>query len=89
MKQLWLIIKREYITKIRNKSFIIMTFISPLIILILGILIGYLTDINNNSQKNIIVFDESFVFFKTFKNTKTYLGMLIYSQKYSRNTVFF
>ena len=47
-----------------------MTFISPLIILILGILIGYLTDINNNSQKNIIVFDESFVFFKTFKNTK-------------------
>ena len=70
MKQLWLIIKREYITKIRNKSFIIMTFISPLIILILGILIGYLTDINNNSQKNIIVFDESFVFFKTFKNTK-------------------
>lgn len=70
MKQLWLIIKREYITKIRNKSFIIMTFISPLVILILGILIGYLTDINNNSQKNIIVFDESFVFFKTFKNTK-------------------
>ena len=70
MKQLWLIIKREYITKIRNKSFIIMTFISPLIILILGILIGYLTDINNNSQKNIIVFDESFVFFKTFKNKK-------------------
>lgn len=70
MKQLWLIIKREYITKIRNKSFIIMTFISPLIILILGILIGYLTDINSNSQKNIIVFDESFVFFKTFKNTK-------------------
>lgn len=70
MKQLWLIIKREYITKIRNKSFIIMTFISPLIILILGILIGYLTDINNNSQKNIIVFDESLVFFKTFKNTK-------------------
>ena len=70
MKQLWLIIKREYITKIRNKSFIIMTFISPLIILILGILIGYLTDINNNSQKNIIVFDESFVFIKTFKNTK-------------------
>ena len=70
MKQLWLIIKREYITKIRNKSFIIMTFISPLIILILGILIGYLTDINNNSRKNIIVFDESFVFFKTFKNTK-------------------
>ena len=70
MKQLWLIIKREYITKIRNKSFIIMTFISPLIILILGILIGYLIDINNNSRKNIIVFDESFVFFKTFKNTK-------------------
>ena len=56
MKQLWLIIKREYITKIRNKSFIIMTFISPLIILILGILIVYLTDINNNYQKNIIVF---------------------------------
>ncbi|MDO4880945.1 MAG: ABC transporter permease [Capnocytophaga sp.] len=70
MKQLCLIIEREYITKIRNKSFVIMTFVSPLAIIFLSFFIGYLTNINNNSQKNITIFDESTLFSQTFKNTK-------------------
>jgi len=59
MNHLPLIIKREYLTKVRNKAFIIMTFLSPLIIVGLFSLVAYLSQLNNNKQKNITVLDQS------------------------------
>lgn len=59
MNHLPLIIKREYITKVRNKAFIIMTFLSPLIMIGLFSLVAYLSQLNNTKQKNISVLDES------------------------------
>lgn len=59
MNHLPLIIKREYINKVRNKSFIIMTFLSPLIMIGLGLLIGFLTSLNKNKERVIDVVDES------------------------------
>lgn len=70
MRQLWLIIEREYLTKIRNKSFIIMTFISPVAIILLGCLIGYLTSMNNSSTKEVIILDESASFSTDFKDSE-------------------
>ena len=37
MNKIWLIIKREYLVRVRKKSFIIMTFLAPL--LMAGIMI--------------------------------------------------
>ena len=72
MKNLKIITKREYINKIRNKSFIVMTFVSPLIVIIFGALIGYLTNVNNSSnQKKIAVLDNSSLFYDSFENTST------------------
>jgi len=59
MNHLPLIIKREYLNKVKNKSFIIMTFVSPLIMIGLGLLIGFLTNINKNKERIIDVVDES------------------------------
>ncbi|WP_299254729.1 ABC transporter permease [uncultured Lacinutrix sp.] len=59
MNHLPLIIKREYITKVRNKAFIIMTFMSPLIMIALFSLVAYLSQLNNTKQKSITVLDES------------------------------
>ena len=59
MNHLPLIIKREYLTKVRNKAFIIMTFLSPLIMIGLFSLVAYLSQLNNTKQKNITVLDES------------------------------
>ena len=59
MNHLPLIIKREYINKVRNKSFIIMTFLSPLIMIGLGLLIGFLTNLNKNKERIIDIVDES------------------------------
>ena len=67
MKQLRLIIIREYLTRIRNKSFLLMTFLSPLAVVVMSLLIGYLTQLNNNTQRHIEVLDESGYFQEIFQ----------------------
>ena len=66
MNHLPLIIKREYVTKVRNKSFIIMTFLSPLIMVGLFSLVAYLSQINNNEERTIYVLDETGLFLDVF-----------------------
>lgn len=69
MNHLSLIIKREYLTKIKNKSFIIMTFLSPLIMIALISIVAYLSQLNNDKKRTISILDESGLFSETFKNT--------------------
>lgn len=59
MNHLPLIIKREYLAKVKNKSFILMTFLSPLIVVALLSLVAYLTSVNNEKVRTITVLDES------------------------------
>ncbi len=54
-----LIIKREYLTKVKNKSFIVMTVLSPIIMIAIVALVAYLSQLNNNKIKTISVLDES------------------------------
>lgn len=69
MNHLSLMIKREYLTKIKNKSFIIMTFLSPLIMIALISVVAYLSQLNNDKKRTISILDESGLFSETFKNT--------------------
>jgi ABC-2 type transport system permease protein len=54
-----LIIRREFNAKVRNKSFIVMTFLSPLLFVFMGGLVYYLTSLNNEEAVNIAVYDQS------------------------------
>lgn len=69
MNHLPLIIKREYLNKVKNKSFIIMTFLSPLIMVGLFALIAFLTQLNNDKVRTISILDESKLFVSQFKST--------------------
>ena len=72
MSKLKLIIQREFIAKVRNKSFIVMTFLSPLIMVGMGALIYFLTQKNEEKVKKIVYVDDSGMFLKEdFKDTKT------------------
>ncbi len=71
MNHLPLIIKREYLNKVKNKSFIIMTFVSPLIMIALGLLIGFLTNLNKNKERVIDVVDESGFASEIFQKTSS------------------
>ncbi|NRR91822.1 ABC transporter permease [Winogradskyella undariae] len=59
MNHLPLIIKREYFTKVKNKSFIVMTFLSPLIMIALIAVVAYLSQLNNEKERTISVLDET------------------------------
>ena len=67
MDKLKLIIKREYLAKVRNKSFIIMTILSPILIVGMVALIFFLVQVNSNDKKIIVVLDESSLFSTSFQ----------------------
>ncbi|NRS89518.1 ABC-2 type transport system permease protein [Flavobacterium sp. 7E] len=60
-----LIIKREFVAKVRNKSFIVMTFLSPLLFVAIAAFIGYLGSMKADT-KRIAIHDESGLFVKEF-----------------------
>ena len=63
MSKLRLIIKREYLARIRNRSFIVMTFMSPLLFVLMLTLILWLIQFNTAStESKVWVLDESTYF---------------------------
>ncbi|MCG1037122.1 ABC transporter permease [Polaribacter sargassicola] len=72
MSKLKLIIQREFIAKVRNKSFIMMTFLSPILMIGMGFLVVFLMKKNDEKIKDIVYVDNSGMFSKEdFKDTKT------------------
>lgn len=62
MNKLWLIIKREYLVRVKKKSFIITTLLTPLGIGLLVVLSAYLTAKGGQASKKVLVKDYSGVF---------------------------
>ena len=57
--KIWLIIKREYKTRVQTKSFLLSTFLTPLLILgFMGFII-LMTISDNEAPKQVIVIDET------------------------------
>ncbi|QDO93934.1 ABC transporter permease [Formosa sediminum] len=71
MNHLSLIIKREYFTKVKNKAFIVMTIISPIVLIALIATVAYLSQISNNKVRTIAILDESGLIKNTFVDTET------------------
>ncbi|WP_412984197.1 ABC transporter permease [Pontimicrobium sp. IMCC45349] len=70
MNHLPLVIKREYLTKVKNKSFIIMTILSPIIMIALIALVAYLSQLNNDKVRTIAILDESGLVETLFEDTE-------------------
>jgi len=70
MRNLQLIIKREYLARVRNKTFVVMTFLSPIIMVAMIMLIAYLTSLNNDEEKIVGVHDVSNIVFDEFQEQK-------------------
>lgn len=66
MSKLGLIIKREYLAKVRNRSFVVMTFLSPILMVGMIILIAYLIKINDSETQVIGVLNQSDYFTNDF-----------------------
>lgn len=69
MNKLKLIIKREFFAKVKNKSFIIMTVLSPLLMVGLLSLIVFLSQKNSEEKHRVAVVDDSQLLVTSLSNT--------------------
>ena len=69
MRKIWLIIKREYLVRVRKKSFIVMTIVGPLLMASLILLSNYLA---NESQeiRAIAIEEDGFNFSNQLEDTE-------------------
>lgn len=67
MNTILLIIKREYLVRVRKRSFIVMTILGPLLIFGFYAIIGWAA-VSSINQKKVLVVDESGRFVNQFKN---------------------
>ena len=75
MGEIWLIIKRRYWTRVRKKTFIIMSFLGPILIVGFIGLTAYLSKGNKNNYE-IIVYDEGKMFDGVLKTVEVYSKMV-------------
>ncbi len=57
MHRIWLIAKREYLTRVKSKTFILTTFLTPLGIVLLIAIVGFIMTRGSDTRKNITVRD--------------------------------
>lgn len=69
MNKISLIIQREYLTRVKKKSFIVMTILGPILMAALFIVPVYLAQMGGET-KTIQVVDETGLFFQRFENTE-------------------
>ena len=73
MDKIWIIIKREYSVRVRKKSFIIMTLITPILLGLLIFAPAYLSSVSSeleeSEQKNIAVVENDEFYFSRLINS--------------------
>ena len=73
MSKINLIIKREYTTRVMKKSFILLTFLTPILMVGMISLIVYLGSIKDDKIKKIVVVDKSDLYRNVLKNNESYV----------------
>ena len=59
MDKLWLIIKREYLTRVKKRSFILTTLLTPLAFALLFIVVGVIFSYESDDVRKVAVLDEA------------------------------
>lgn len=77
MNRLSLVIQREYLTRVRKKSFIILTILMPFLMVALSLVPLWLSTLNDGSVKNVAVIDNSGIYAPLLKSTSQYQFQVI------------
>ena len=72
MNTLGLVIQREYITRVRKKSFIILTLLMPLLMVALSVIPFWLSTLNEGGTRHIAVIDDTGVYAPLLQSTENY-----------------
>ncbi|MDR2840020.1 MAG: ABC transporter permease [Paludibacter sp.] len=72
MSKIGLIIGREYKTRVAKKSFIILTFLTPLLLVGMIALIMYMSAIKDDKVKSIVVVDQTGLYHNVLQDNESY-----------------
>ena len=70
--KIWIVIEREYMTRVKRKSFIVMTLIGPLLMLLLMFAPALLMAYGGEDEQVIAVLDHTGLYGDVLKNTEDY-----------------
>ncbi len=68
MDKLWLIIKREYLTRVTRRSFILATLLTPLAFAVFFVVVGLIFQYESDDTKRIAIIDEGNIFDQSIKD---------------------
>ncbi|MGI6073715.1 MAG: ABC transporter permease [Fermentimonas sp.] len=72
MNSLGLVIQREYLTRVRKKSFLILTILMPFLIVLLSLVPLWLSTLNDGNTKDVVIIDKSGLYAPLFESTDQY-----------------
>lgn len=70
MSKIWIIIQREYLSRVKKKSFVIMTILGPVLMAALFIVPVYLANVSDQ-KKTIGILDETGIFYSKFQSNSS------------------
>lgn len=59
MNKLWLIIQREYLTRVKKRSFILATILTPFAFVLFFVIVGFIFSYEGDDQLNVAIVDEN------------------------------
>jgi len=68
MNKLWLIVQREYLTRVQKKSFILTTLLIPLFFLLFIVVVSFIFSYEDNEKNKIAIIDEGGIMNNTMKD---------------------
>ncbi|HHU25255.1 MAG TPA: ABC transporter permease [Bacteroidales bacterium] len=81
MSVLGLVIQREYITRVRKRSFIILTLLMPLLMVALAFVPLWLSTLNDGSVKRVAVIDHTGIYAPLLESTEQYTFEVVGEQE--------
>jgi ABC-2 type transport system permease protein len=62
MNKLWIIIKREYLTRVQKRSFILATLLTPLAFALFFVVVGFIFSVESDERYRVAVLDEAGIY---------------------------
>ena len=81
MNKTFIIIQREYLTRIRKTSFIVMTLLGPVLFAAMLVLPAWFATIEDEDVKHIAVFDNSWLFIETLPETSKFKFTYVFEEE--------
>ena len=70
--KMWIVAKREYLTRVQRKSFIMVTLLTPICIALFSVLIGFIMNAGSKSDQRVLIHDDTGIIRQMADNDKDF-----------------